>query len=63
VAALGIGGPVTRVTPGRVTELAELVMGAAKGLSRRLGAHQSEAFASAAVRVRASTSTEPPGPM
>jgi DNA-binding IclR family transcriptional regulator len=63
VAALGIGGPVTRVTPGRVGELAELVMAAAKGLSRRLGAHQSEAFASAALRVRASTSTEAPGPM
>lgn len=58
VAALGIGGPVTRVTPARVSELAELVRQAAGGLSRRLGAHQSEAFASAALRVRTTTSTE-----
>ena len=61
VAALGIGGPVTRVTPARVSELAELVMTAAAGLSRRLGAHQSEAFASAALRVR-TTPPDPPGP-
>ena len=45
VSALGIGGPVTRVTPARVEELAELVMAAARGLSRRLGAHQSGAYA------------------
>jgi len=56
VAALGIGGPVTRVTPARVEELGALVMTAASGLSRRLGAHQSEAFAAAALRVR----TAPP---
>jgi DNA-binding IclR family transcriptional regulator len=63
VAALGIGGPVTRVTPARVGELAELVIAAAKGLSRRLGAHQSEAFASAALRVRTTAGTpDPPGP-
>jgi DNA-binding IclR family transcriptional regulator len=62
VAALGIGGPVTRVTPARVAELAELVMRAAKGLSRRLGAHQSEAFAQAAIRVRTTAAAEPPGP-
>ena len=43
VSALGIGGPVTRITPARVNELAELVMTAANGLSRRLGAHQSGA--------------------
>ncbi len=61
VAALGIGGPVTRVTPARVEELAALVKRAATGLSRRLGAHQSEAFASAALRVRTTTS-ESPGP-
>ena len=48
VSALGIGGPVTRVTPARVDELAELVMAAARGLSRRLGAHQSGAYAPAA---------------
>jgi DNA-binding IclR family transcriptional regulator len=58
VAAIGIGGPVTRVTPERITELAELVMGAAKGLSRRMGAHQSEAFAAAARRVRATTTPD-----
>jgi hypothetical protein len=52
---------VTRVTPARVEELAALVKRAAKGLSRRLGAHQSEAFASAALRVRTTTS-ESPGP-
>jgi len=59
VAALGIGGPVTRVTPERVEELARLVMDAADGLSRRLGASQSGAFARAARRVRATTSTTP----
>ena len=48
VAALGIGGPVTRITPDRVGELAELVMTAARGLSRRLGAHRSGAYAPAA---------------
>jgi DNA-binding IclR family transcriptional regulator len=55
VAALGIGGPVTRITPGRVGALAGLVMAAAEGLSRRLGAHQSEVFAATALRVRTST--------
>jgi DNA-binding IclR family transcriptional regulator len=38
VAAIGIGGPVTRVTPERVEELAEVLKRAAAGLSRRLGA-------------------------
>ena len=52
VAALGIGGPVTRITPDRVDELAELVMTAARGLSRRLGAHRSGAYAPAALRVQ-----------
>lgn len=55
VAALGIGGPLTRVTPERVGELAELVMSAAKGLSRRLGSGQSEAFAAAILKVRATS--------
>jgi len=46
-----------------VGERAELVIAAAKGLSRRLGAHQSEAFASAALRVRTTAATpDPPGP-
>ena len=62
VAALGIGGPVTRVTPARVEELSTLVMAAAAGLSRRLGAHQSEAYASATLRVR-TTPTEDPFPL
>lgn len=52
VAALGIGGPVTRITPERVGELADLVMAAAAGLSRRLGAHQSGAYTPATLRVR-----------
>jgi DNA-binding IclR family transcriptional regulator len=53
VAALGIGGPVTRVTPERVPELARLVKLAAKGLSHRLGADQSALYAASLVRVRA----------
>jgi DNA-binding IclR family transcriptional regulator len=59
VSALGIGGPVTRVTPARVDELAELVMAAARGLSRRLGAHQSGAYAPATLRVRNTASPMP----
>lgn len=58
VAALGIGGPVTRITPARVEELATLVMAAASGLSRRLGAHQSEAYAPATLRVRTTSSED-----
>jgi DNA-binding IclR family transcriptional regulator len=52
VAALGIGGPVTRVTPERLPGLADLVIAAAKGLSRRLGADQSSLFTGAMLRVR-----------
>ena len=52
VAAIGIGGPVTRVTRQRVDELAGLVMSAAAALSRRMGAEQSGAYAPAAIRVR-----------
>jgi transcriptional regulator of acetoin/glycerol metabolism len=59
VAALGIGGPVTRVTPERVDELARLVIDAADGLSRRLGASQSGAYTRAASRVRATTNSTP----
>lgn len=58
VAALGIGGPVTRVTPERVPDLAGIVMNAARGLSLRLGAGQSAAFVSAARHVRAAPSEE-----
>jgi DNA-binding IclR family transcriptional regulator len=59
VAALGIGGPVTRITPDRVDALAGLVMTAARGLSRRLGAHRSGAYAPAALRVRTTSSQDP----
>lgn len=52
VAALGIGGPVTRVTPERVPELAKLVRMAAKGLSRRLGADQSALYAASLLKVK-----------
>lgn len=52
VAAIGIGGPVTRITPQRVGELAELVMSAAGNLSRRMGSEQSGAYARTALRVR-----------
>jgi IclR family acetate operon transcriptional repressor len=60
VSALGIGGPVTRITPERVDALAELVMNAAAGLSRRLGAHQSGAYARATLRVRTTAPEAPP---
>ena len=52
VAAIGIGGPVTRVTPDRVRELGQVVMEAAAGLSHRMGAGKSGAFAPTELRVR-----------
>lgn len=52
VAAIGIGGPVTRVTPDRVEVLGRVVMEAAAGLSHRMGAGQSGAFAPTELRVR-----------
>ena len=52
VAAIGMGGPVTRVTPERVEELGSIVMEAADGLSRRMGAGQSGAYAPTELRVR-----------
>ena len=52
IAAIGIGGPVTRVTPDRVRELGQVVMEAAAGLSHRMGAGQSGAFAPTELRVR-----------
>lgn len=61
VAAIGIGGPVTRVTPERVEELAEVVIEASRGLSRRLGAHQAGAYAPAGVRIR--TGSTKPAPL
>jgi DNA-binding IclR family transcriptional regulator len=45
VAALGIGGPATRITPERVEGFADRVMQAAAGLSRRLGAGAGYAMA------------------
>ncbi len=59
VAAMGIGGPVTRVTPERLGELAELVMGAAGNLSRRMGAEQSDAYAPTALRVKTQERNRP----
>jgi len=61
VAAIGIGGPVTRVTPARLAPLAELVMAAARGLSRRLGAGRAESLAAPALRVH-TTPPERPAP-
>lgn len=52
VAAIGIGGPATRVTPERVADLSELVMAAAGNLSRRMGADQAGAYAPTTLRVR-----------
>jgi DNA-binding IclR family transcriptional regulator len=46
VAAIGIGGPVTRITPARIEELARVVIAAAHGLSLRLGAGHAPAWAS-----------------
>lgn len=60
VAAVGIGGPVTRITPVRIEELAEMVIAAARGLSRRLGAHQSGAYTSPGVRLRTTAENSPP---
>jgi len=60
VAALGIGGPVTRVTPERVEELASLVIAAATNLSKRMGAEQSSAYAPTAIRVRTQDREQPP---
>jgi IclR family transcriptional regulator, KDG regulon repressor len=63
VAAIGIGGPVTRVTPQRVRELAELVMGAAHGLSRRMGSEQAGAYGSTPIRVRTQDRDRPADPV
>jgi len=61
VAAIGIGGPVTRVTPDRIDELSLLVMDAAKSLSHRLGANRLPSPATTApVRVRVAGSPARP---
>lgn len=61
VAAIGIGGPVTRVTPQRVKEFAQLVMNAAGSLSRRMGSEQSGAYAPTALRVKTQERDRPGG--
>lgn len=55
VAAMGVGGPVTRVTPERVSELSDLVIAAAEGLSRRLGAGSSGPYSTASLKIRTNT--------
>ncbi len=52
VAAIGIGGPVTRVTPARIEDLARVVIAAALGLSLRLGAGHAPAWASSEAQPR-----------
>lgn len=52
IAAIGIGGPSARITEGRIAELSELVMNAAKGLSRRMGAEQAGAFVHPQLQIR-----------
>lgn len=59
IAAIGIGGPVTRVTPARIHDLSELVIRTAKGLSRRMGAEQAGAFVHPQLRVRTTASPSP----
>lgn len=59
VAAIGIGGPVTRVTPERADALAALVMKAAANLSKRMGAEQSGAYAPTTIRVRTQDRDQP----
>jgi len=45
IAAIGIGGPVTRMTPGRTDELSQVVIATAEALSVRLGAGHTPAWA------------------
>ncbi len=59
VAAIGIGGPVTRVTPDRIDDLALVVMDAAKALSRRLGANALPSPATTATPVRVRVASSP----
>lgn len=59
VAAIGIGGPVTRVTPERIEPLAEVLREAADGLSRRLGGHHPGAYGHAPIEVRTDSSSLP----
>ena len=57
VAAIGIGGPVTRVTPERIEPLADVLRDAADGLSRRLGGHRPGAYGQAPIEVRTETTS------
>ena len=60
IAAIGIGGPSARITEARIDELATLVMHAAKGLSRRMGAEQAGAFVHPQFRVRTTSPSSTP---
>jgi DNA-binding IclR family transcriptional regulator len=55
VAAVGIGGPVTRITPARVDDLSRLVIASAHGLSMRLGAGHAPSWASTEAQSRDSS--------
>ena len=61
VAAIGIGGPVTRVTPARIEELARVVIASAQGLSMRLGAGHAPSWASSEAQSRGSSHFIPRG--
>lgn len=61
VAAIGIGGPVTRITPSRIEDLARVVVAAARGLSLRLGAGHAPAWAAHGGRSTDSATLYPRG--
>lgn len=63
VAAIGIGGPVTRVTPARIEDLARVVIAAAHGLSLRLGAGHAPAWASSEAQPRDAAHFATRGPL
>jgi IclR family transcriptional regulator, KDG regulon repressor len=63
VAAIGIGGPVTRVTPARIEDLARVVIAAAHGLSLRLGAGHAPAWASTEAQPRDAAQFATRGPL
>jgi len=63
VAAIGIGGPVTRITPARTEDLARVVIAAAHGLSLRLGAGHAPVWASADARPRDASQFVSRGPL
>ena len=63
VAAIGIGGPVTRITPARIEDLARVVIAAAHGLSLRLGAGHAPAWASSDAHSRDASQFASRGPI